>query len=195
MPTTGTNSRRRPICTTSSAAISGPARPPTSAAAAAARWRGSPPTAIRRSATMPRPACSPRRAGAIPICNSNWPRLPQLDGVARASFDNVLCETVIMHLPRADIAPSVRTMLSLLKPDGMLYLSWRVTAARRSARQVRTALCGVRRRPRAQRIERHDAAARRGGRQRVVGQDHPPPRGAALAAAADHIRKITLPIT
>lgn len=54
--------------------------------------------------------------------------LPQLDGVARASFDNVLCETVIMHLPRADIAPSVRTMLSLLKPDGVLYLSWRVTA-------------------------------------------------------------------
>lgn len=53
--------------------------------------------------------------------------LPALDGVARASFDNVLCETVIMHLARADIAPSVRALVSVLKPNGVLYLSWRVT--------------------------------------------------------------------
>lgn len=53
--------------------------------------------------------------------------LPALTGITRSAFDNVLCETVIMHLPRADIAPSVRALVSLLKPDGVLYLSWRVT--------------------------------------------------------------------
>ena len=53
--------------------------------------------------------------------------LPRLDGVPRASFDNVLCETVIMHLRRADIAAAVRSLASLLTPKGVLYLSWRVT--------------------------------------------------------------------
>ncbi|MFB9264873.1 class I SAM-dependent methyltransferase [Bradyrhizobium erythrophlei] len=53
--------------------------------------------------------------------------LPELDGIAAASFDNVLCETVIMHLDRALIAPSVRRMLEIAKPGGILYLSWRVT--------------------------------------------------------------------
>lgn len=53
--------------------------------------------------------------------------LPQLDGLARGAFDNVLCETVIMHLPPQQIAPAVQSLVSLLKPDGVLYLSWRVT--------------------------------------------------------------------
>src|SRR5262249_4779572 len=44
-----------------------------------------------------------------------------------ASFDNVLCETVLMHLPRDDIAPSVRRLMAILRPGGCLYLSWRVT--------------------------------------------------------------------
>ncbi len=39
----------------------------------------------------------------------------------------VLCETVIMHLPAGQIAPSVARLVSLLKPGGTLYLSWRVT--------------------------------------------------------------------
>ena len=54
--------------------------------------------------------------------------LPALDGIADVSFDNVLCETVIMHLPHEEIARSVRRLLEILKPDGILYLSWRVTA-------------------------------------------------------------------
>lgn len=54
--------------------------------------------------------------------------LPELAGVASGAFDNVLCETVIMHLPRGEIASAVRRMTELLKPDGILYLSWRVTA-------------------------------------------------------------------
>jgi SAM-dependent methyltransferase len=53
--------------------------------------------------------------------------LPDLRGIAAGSFDNVLCETVIMHLAPALIAPSVRRMLELVKPGGIFYLSWRVT--------------------------------------------------------------------
>jgi SAM-dependent methyltransferase len=53
--------------------------------------------------------------------------LPDLRGVAADSYDNVLCETVIMHLVPAQIAPSVRRMLGLVKPGGIFYLSWRVT--------------------------------------------------------------------
>ena len=53
--------------------------------------------------------------------------LPALSGLAANSFDNVLCETVIMHLDPALIAPSVERMLEITKPGGILYLSWRVT--------------------------------------------------------------------
>ena len=53
--------------------------------------------------------------------------LPDLDGIAAETYHNVLCETVIMHLERALIAPSVRRMLEIVKPGGILYLSWRVT--------------------------------------------------------------------
>jgi len=53
--------------------------------------------------------------------------LPELSGIAAASYDNVLCETVIMHLDRALVAPSVRRMLDVAKPGGIFYLSWRVT--------------------------------------------------------------------
>ena len=53
--------------------------------------------------------------------------LPDLKGIAPGSFDNVLCETVIMHLERDLIAPSVARMFDIVKPDGIFYLSWRVT--------------------------------------------------------------------
>jgi SAM-dependent methyltransferase len=53
--------------------------------------------------------------------------LPELAGVPDASFDNVLCETVIMHLRRPQILDAVRRLLAILKPNGILYLSWRVT--------------------------------------------------------------------
>ena len=54
--------------------------------------------------------------------------LPDLRGIAANSYDNLLCETVIMHLDRVQIAPSVRRMLEITKPGGIFYLSWRVTA-------------------------------------------------------------------
>jgi len=53
--------------------------------------------------------------------------LPELAGIADGSFDNVLCETVIMHLGRDTIARSVERLLAILRPGGVLYLSWRVT--------------------------------------------------------------------
>lgn len=53
--------------------------------------------------------------------------LPDLRGIAANAYDNVLCETVIMHLDHAQIGPSVRRMLEIVRPGGILYLSWRVT--------------------------------------------------------------------
>jgi SAM-dependent methyltransferase len=54
--------------------------------------------------------------------------LPELAGIADGTFDNVLCETVIMHLPRERIASAVGRLLAILRPGGLLYLSWRVTS-------------------------------------------------------------------
>ncbi|XIA66971.1 class I SAM-dependent methyltransferase [Bradyrhizobium sp. TZ2] len=56
-------------------------------------------------------------------------QLPELRGIDASAYDNVLCETVIMHLDRKQIAPSVRRLLDVVKPSGILYLSWRVTDA------------------------------------------------------------------
>jgi SAM-dependent methyltransferase len=56
--------------------------------------------------------------------------LPALAGV-EGPFVNILCETVIMHLDPALVTPSVQRMMSLLAPDGTLYLSWRVEGADR----------------------------------------------------------------
>ncbi|WP_291850392.1 class I SAM-dependent methyltransferase [Bradyrhizobium sp.] len=51
--------------------------------------------------------------------------LPELRGLG--TYDNVLCETVIMHLDRKQIRPAVRRLFDVVKPSGILYLSWRVT--------------------------------------------------------------------
>ncbi len=48
--------------------------------------------------------------------------------MADEALHNVLCETVIMHLPAAVIGPSVERLLAILKPGGTLYLSWRLTS-------------------------------------------------------------------
>src|SRR5450631_3837157 len=48
--------------------------------------------------------------------------LPELAGIADVRFDNVLCETVIMHLAHDAVARSVRRLMSILKPGGILYV-------------------------------------------------------------------------
>jgi SAM-dependent methyltransferase len=56
-----------------------------------------------------------------------YAELPDLPGIAAGTYDNVLCETVIMHLERAQIGRSVRRMLDIVRPGGIFYLSWRVS--------------------------------------------------------------------
>ena len=63
-----------------------------------------------------------------PQLNFTRAELPELEGIAADAFDNVLCETVIMHLDRTQIALSVRRMLDITRPGGIVYLSWRVTS-------------------------------------------------------------------
>jgi len=53
-------------------------------------------------------------------------RLPALDGLPDAGYDNVLCETVIMHLPARQVPMAVRSLRRVLASGGVLYLSWRV---------------------------------------------------------------------
>jgi SAM-dependent methyltransferase len=53
--------------------------------------------------------------------------LPALEGVPRNFFENVLCETVIMHLDSQDVGLAVTNLFGLVRPGGTLYLSWRVT--------------------------------------------------------------------
>ncbi|CBJ36577.1 Putative SAM dependent methyltransferase [Ralstonia solanacearum CMR15] len=73
-------------------------------------------------------------AGLLEAARTQYPglsfrraMLPELVGLAEGAFDNVVCETVIMHLPPAQIGAAVRRLLALLRPGGTLYLSWRVT--------------------------------------------------------------------
>lgn len=53
--------------------------------------------------------------------------LPELTGIPDGIFANVLCETVLMHLPSHSVAPAVARMMAILRPGGMLCVSWRVT--------------------------------------------------------------------
>jgi len=53
--------------------------------------------------------------------------LPGLEELAPESFDNVLCETVIMHLGAADAVAAAARLIDIVRPGGTLYLTWRVT--------------------------------------------------------------------
>ena len=52
--------------------------------------------------------------------------LPKLNGLLDETYVNVLCETVIMHLSKADAMASITRLVKLLTNGGTLYLSWRV---------------------------------------------------------------------
>ncbi len=65
-----------------------------------------------------------RRYPALPFEQA---ALPELEGVPRGYYQNVLCEAVIMHLEPRMIASAVRHLLGILRPGGTLCLSWRVT--------------------------------------------------------------------
>ncbi|VVE26068.1 class I SAM-dependent methyltransferase [Pandoraea cepalis] len=52
--------------------------------------------------------------------------LPGLEGVT-TQFDNVMCETVLMHLPANEVPQAAARLWALVRPGGVLYVSWRVT--------------------------------------------------------------------
>ncbi len=52
--------------------------------------------------------------------------LPALDGIGDASFEQVVCETVVMHLPRDAAEASIRKLVRIARPGGTIYCSWRV---------------------------------------------------------------------
>lgn len=54
---------------------------------------------------------------------ANLPELREING----EYDNVVCETVIMHLPTIQIHPAIQSLRRILKYGGIMYLSWRVT--------------------------------------------------------------------
>lgn len=73
-------------------------------------------------------------AGLVAEARRHFPQLrfavaglPELEGVPAAAYANVVCETVIMHLPRAQIARALDSLLRILAPGGTLYLSWRIS--------------------------------------------------------------------
>jgi 2-polyprenyl-3-methyl-5-hydroxy-6-metoxy-1,4-benzoquinol methylase len=59
----------------------------------------------------------------IAFREATLPALAEID----ERFDNVVCETVIMHLPPESIPLAVDNLRRILRPNGVLYLSWRVT--------------------------------------------------------------------
>lgn len=52
--------------------------------------------------------------------------LPELKGLDE-KYQNILCETVIMHLPKVQVPTAILSLKRILSNDGVLYLSWRVT--------------------------------------------------------------------
>jgi SAM-dependent methyltransferase len=102
--------------------------------------------------------------------------LPNLSGVPDAAFDNVLCETVVMHLRRPQILDAVRRLLAILKTNGILYLSWRVTDGA-DQRDDHGRLYAAFESARGGRRLSRGAARRRAG-QRILGQENPSHRGA-----------------
>ena len=53
--------------------------------------------------------------------------LPELNDLVAGANENVLCETVIMHLDPSVVGAATRRLLALLRSSGTLFLSWRVT--------------------------------------------------------------------
>ncbi|MGN6232839.1 MAG: class I SAM-dependent methyltransferase [Trinickia sp.] len=73
-------------------------------------------------------------AGLLAQATTDYPslhfrraELPSLDAIPSGSYDNLLCETVVMHLPPEEVTQACARLFEILRPKGTLYLSWRVT--------------------------------------------------------------------
>lgn len=62
----------------------------------------------------------------FPNYTFGFAELPDLNQIESARFSNVLCETVLMHLPKEALSIALKNLLRILKPDGVLALSWRL---------------------------------------------------------------------
>lgn len=65
-------------------------------------------------------------ANLFPNIHFGIANLPELNEITK-QYDNVICETVIMHLPTEQIERAIQSLQRILKSGGILYLSWRVT--------------------------------------------------------------------
>ena len=178
-PTTGTSSRRRPTCTRWCAATSSPAGPPTSAAAAAAKSPGSCANGYPAVGYDPSEGLLAQARARYPAaCSSHAQRCRSLRGSRPRSFDNVLCETVIMHLPpRSDRAVGGPARFRCFRPGGVLYRELaRHAGSRISATATRRLYAAFDKRLVLEALPGADNPARRRGHQRIVRQGHPPHR-------------------
>jgi SAM-dependent methyltransferase len=64
---------------------------------------------------------------SYPAIHFGFATLPELHGLVAGAYENVLCETVVMHLDPSVVGAATRRLLALLRPSGTLFLSWRVT--------------------------------------------------------------------
>lgn len=53
--------------------------------------------------------------------------LPSLDSLASLAFQNILCSAVLMHISQENLALTYDRLLNLLKPNGVLIISFRGT--------------------------------------------------------------------
>lgn len=60
--------------------------------------------------------------------------LPKLAEIPKETFEHVTCETVLMHLPANEHIESLKNLLRILRPGGVLHLAWRLPFADGSAR-------------------------------------------------------------
>ena len=64
---------------------------------------------------------------AHPQVDFRLAHLPDLTEIADASFDNLLCAAVLMHLPASAIEPALTNLVRVLRPAGRLVLTWRTS--------------------------------------------------------------------
>jgi SAM-dependent methyltransferase len=62
---------------------------------------------------------------AYPQLDLREAALPALDGVPDASFDNLLCNAVLMHLPAAQLPVAAASIARVLRPGGRLVVAIR----------------------------------------------------------------------
>jgi len=61
-----------------------------------------------------------------PRCSFFQDYLPELKKIQSESFDNILAQAVLMHLPQEHLRLAILSLLRILKKEGVLILSYRM---------------------------------------------------------------------